>query len=57
MNLYTRWSANLYLPWYELFAGDLKNGHHVLRLRIAKTKDPKSKGHACKIVYFLVNKE
>ncbi|HEX5552667.1 MAG TPA: GDSL-type esterase/lipase family protein [Chitinophagaceae bacterium] len=56
LDLYTQWSSNLYLPWYELFSGTLKNKNHTLRLRLSPDQNPQSKGPACKIVYFLVNK-
>ncbi|MFC5411789.1 GDSL-type esterase/lipase family protein [Larkinella bovis] len=55
MDLYTQWSHQLHLPWYKLFAGDLSDRKHTLQLRIAPTKNPKSKGNACRIVYFLAN--
>lgn len=56
MDLYTRWSHNLYLPWYELFSGALKNKKHILHLKISSGKNAESKGTACRIVYFIVNK-
>jgi sialidase-1 len=55
MDLYTRWSSQLHLPWYVLFGAGLKNGHHTLLLKIDESKNSKSKGTACRIVYFLVN--
>ena len=54
-NLYTKWSASLHLPWYVLFGSGLKNGSHNLEIKIDAAKDPRSKGNACRIVYFLVN--
>lgn len=56
MDLYTKWSGQLHLPWYRLFAGSLSNGRHVLRIRIANSRDSHSKGTACRIVHFLVNR-
>ncbi|KAA9349028.1 SGNH/GDSL hydrolase family protein [Larkinella humicola] len=55
MDLQTQWSQQLHLPWYKLFASNLPNKKHVLQLRMAPTQNPKSKGTACRIVYFLVN--
>ncbi|RCR67804.1 SGNH/GDSL hydrolase family protein [Larkinella punicea] len=55
MDLQTQWSQQLHLPWYKLFASNLPNKKHVLQLRLAPTRNPKSKGTACRIVYFLVN--
>ncbi len=54
-NLYTNWSSLLHLPWYVLLGSGLKNGSHKLELKIDEAKDPRSKGNACRIVYFLVN--
>jgi sialidase-1 len=56
VNLYTQWSNWLHLPWFILFGSGLPPGRHVLQLRIGGEKDPKSKGHACRIVHFLVNR-
>lgn len=55
-DLYTAWSAKLHLPWYVLFAAGLKNTHHILELTIEPEKNSKSKGTACRIVYFLVDR-
>lgn len=56
MDLFTRWSRSLYLPWYVLFDGMLKRGKHTLHLTLTGNKNEKSKGTACYIRYFLVNK-
>ncbi|TFF39133.1 SGNH/GDSL hydrolase family protein [Mucilaginibacter psychrotolerans] len=53
IDLYTQWSGFLHLPWYILFDGNLKPGKHVLKLKIAGTHAPASKGYACRIVNFL----
>lgn len=55
MDLYTQWSHFLHLPWYKLFASNLSDKKHTLHLKISNNKNPKSKGNACRIVYFLVN--
>jgi len=55
MDLYTQWSHFLHLPWYKLFASNLSDKKHTLHLKISQNKNPKSKGNACRIVYFLVN--
>ncbi|NSL86278.1 SGNH/GDSL hydrolase family protein [Chitinophaga sp. Mgbs1] len=55
LNLYTRWSKRLHLPWYVLFAGKLKPGKHILRLRISEKSRNDNNAHACRIAYFLVN--
>jgi len=56
IDLYTQWSGMLHLPWYVLLGSDLKNGNHVLKIRISEQKNKASKGNACRIVNFLVNK-
>lgn len=55
-DLYTQWSSKLHLPWYVLFAGDLQNQEHILKVRMTKNKNSGSKGTACRVVYFLLNK-
>lgn len=54
-NLFTQWSAWLHLPWYYVLERALPEGSHVLRLRVSTDRDPRSTGHACRIVHFLVN--
>jgi len=56
IDLYTQWSGMLHLPWYLLLGSDLKPGKHVLKISINEKKNPSSKGNACRIVNFLVNK-
>lgn len=55
MDLFTRWSSSLYLPWYVMLGETLKNTKHVLHLRVLPAKNAGSKGTACRIVHFLVN--
>lgn len=55
INLYTEWSARLHLPWYVLFDSALKNKQHVIQLKISNEQPVAGKGHACRIVQFLVN--
>jgi hypothetical protein len=54
-NLFTLWSAGLHLPWAQVLAADLASGPHEMQLRVAPIADPKSKGHAVRIVHFLAN--
>jgi len=54
-NLFTQWSSRLHLPWAQVLAAGLKPGPHELTLRVAGTHDDQSKGHAVRIVHFLVN--
>ena len=55
LNLFTQWSRGLHIPWAHVLESELPAGAHQLVLRIAATKDPRSKGHACRIVNLLVN--
>ncbi|MBE9601464.1 SGNH/GDSL hydrolase family protein [Pedobacter sp. MC2016-24] len=55
MDLYTPWSKKLHLPWYLLFADDLKLGPHQLKLTLNGTQNKSSAGTACRIAYFLLN--
>jgi sialidase-1 len=56
VDLYTEWSSMLHLPWYLLLGSDLKPGNHTLTITINQLKNKNSKGNACRIVNFLVNK-
>lgn len=53
--LFTQWSPHLHLPWAKMLASELTNGDHVLELKTAEAADPKSKGHAIRIIYLLAN--
>jgi sialidase-1 len=55
MDLYTQWSQMLHLPWYLILGSGLKNGKHLLNLKIDESANKESKGHACRIVHFFVN--
>jgi pimeloyl-ACP methyl ester carboxylesterase/lysophospholipase L1-like esterase len=52
---FTEWSNQLHLPWLILLEDELSVGNHLLILRIAATKNPKSLGYACRIHQFVVN--
>ena len=55
LDLFTRWSENLHLPWYLMLGQSLNEKKHILRVRILSEKNQKSKGNACRILHFLVN--
>jgi len=55
LDLYTKWSGGLYIPWVYMFETELKDKKHKLTLRMSDQKNPKSKGYACQIYYFTVN--
>jgi lysophospholipase L1-like esterase len=53
--LFTEWSSRLHLPWAKMLASELPDGEHQLELRVSPTSDSRSKGHAIRIIHFLVN--
>jgi lysophospholipase L1-like esterase len=53
--LFTEWSSGLHLPWAKMLASELPDGEHQLELRVSPTSDSRSKGHAIRIIHFLVN--
>lgn len=57
LNLYTKWSGQLHLPWYYTLAAELEPKKHLLEVKIADEKDERSQGYACRIRYFFVNGE
>ena len=54
-DLYTQWSKSLHLPWFILFADELKPGRHLLKLRLCAEKNQRSTGTACRFRYVLSN--
>lgn len=55
-DLYTKWSSQLHLPWFITLGYALKEGEHRLEIRVLPEKNLQSKGNACRIRYFYVNK-
>jgi lysophospholipase L1-like esterase/pimeloyl-ACP methyl ester carboxylesterase len=55
-DLFTAWSAQLHLPWFYTLGYNLTPGNHQLKIRLLVEKNPQSKGTACRIRYFYVNK-
>jgi sialidase-1 len=54
-DLFTEWSDRLHLPWAQVLVADLAPGDHELLVRVSPQKNAKSKGHAVRVVHFLVN--
>jgi sialidase-1 len=54
-DLFTKWSKQLYLPWYYTLAAGLKNKKHTLQIRMAEEKNPESVGNKCVLRYFYFN--
>ena len=55
MDIFTKWSKNLHLPWYVLLGDNLEKRKHTLHVVISSEHNPNSKGTAIRIVHFLVN--
>ena len=56
VDLFTRWSGGLHLPWSHVFAAGLAPGEHVLRLRSEARPDGTRGGSAVRVVHFLVDR-
>ncbi len=56
LDLFTRWSNQLHLPWYYTLTGELSQDEHVLEIRLAKIEDGSNIGKVCRIRYFYANK-
>ncbi len=54
-DLFSKWSKQLYLPWYYTLATGLKNKKHTLQIRLSDEKNPESKGNKCVLRYFYFN--
>ena len=55
VDLFTKWSGRLHLPWAYVLDAELSDGEHELEVKITDQKNPKSDGHACRVVHMLVN--
>jgi lysophospholipase L1-like esterase/pimeloyl-ACP methyl ester carboxylesterase len=55
-DLFTQWSSSLHLPWFYTLGYGLKEGSHRLEIRVLDEKNSQSKGNACRIRYFYLNK-
>lgn len=55
-DLFTKWSSSLHLPWVYVLQDELTEEKHTMTVRMSNEHNPQSKGHACRIVYFVVNK-
>lgn len=51
LDMYTRWSRALYIPWLYTFATELEAGHHVLELTVKR-----GVGEECQIRNFVINR-
>lgn len=55
VDLFHRYSKGLHYPRTVMFAADLPEGDHVLKLRISDAANKDSKGHAARIIQIAVN--
>ena len=55
VDLLHAFSGGLHYPRTVMFDADLAPGEHTLRLRVADRKNPRSSGHAARIVQFAAN--
>jgi lysophospholipase L1-like esterase len=55
VDLFHSYSKGLHYPRTVMFATDLAQGDHVLKLRISDAANKDSKGHAARIIQFAVN--
>jgi sialidase-1 len=55
LDLFTRWSSNLHLPWYYVLEAELVPSKHILRIRISENKNQDSLGNTCRIKHFFIN--
>ena len=55
-DIFIKASRALHLPYYMVLADSLPKGKHNISVKILNTKNPSSKGYACRVAWFLVNK-
>ena len=55
LDLFTRWSSNLHLPFFYTLAYDLEPGTHKLEIKVIGKKNPISRGSACRIRHVYTN--
>ena len=55
IDLFTKWSKNLYLPWFYTLGSGLKKGNHMLQIRLTNEKNQESVGNKCILRYFYFN--
>jgi sialidase-1 len=55
VELFTRWSGRLHLPWLHVLEARASGGEHVLELRVGEGRHSKSRGTAVRIGSFVAN--
>ena len=56
LDTFTQWSSGLYIPWVFMLETELERSPHRLELRMSSHKNEHSRGTACQIRNFVVNK-
>jgi lysophospholipase L1-like esterase len=56
LDLFTKWSSGLHLPWFYTLGAGLKNRRHMLQIRLTDEKNPESNGNVCRLRYFYFNR-
>jgi sialidase-1 len=56
VDLFTPWSNQYNIPWYVVLKDNLPDSRHILQIQISDKKNPDSKGHACYLYKFFVNR-
>jgi hypothetical protein len=52
---FTAWSQGLHLPWALILKDDLKQGNHLVKIRIAEGHHAKGTGTALRVFHLLLN--
>ncbi|WP_170235677.1 SGNH/GDSL hydrolase family protein [Cyclobacterium qasimii] len=55
LDLLTKWSDQLHLPWYYTLASELVKAPHLLEIRVPESLNEDSQPKVCRIRYFYVN--
>jgi sialidase-1 len=56
LDLYTKWSGHLHLPWYYVLEAQLDPGSsHTLEIELLDREANDHGGNACRIASFFVN--
>lgn len=55
LNLFTKWSNWLHIPWYYTLASGLSDKQHRVEIKVSDEKHTLSNGYACRIRYVYSN--
>lgn len=57
LDLFTKWSSQLHLPWYYVLEAELSSSKHIVTIRTIHEKNTESQGNACRIKHFFINEK